>query len=498
LKKSILIMLAVALALLPLGCSTTTASSPGEQLLAQARQQQEEANYTKAESLFKQAWPLLAKEGKTAQATECRNGVQTVQMFLMTYAASEEQVKKALEEAYPWVPAATRASWITSGELEHTKIDGRTRYFIQAVDNVATRHLEVVRGNAAKQQTLLPFMTDFLKTVVEVPPPPPGQPYMNPASWSNTGTVTVPRKDLPENGLFKVWIPVPIQTGPQQPVSVTVMTPGGDFRQPASIASDIGLAYAEIPLGPLQGDLNLSVQYNWTHFEQRFSVDPKNVGSYDRSSTDYKTYTRSNGNTRITPAIRRTAVKVVGSEKNPYLKAKKLYDYVVADIRYSFMPHATLWPRGEPESVYVHNMKRGDCGAQSMYFSALCRSVGIPARTTGGYQLLMGPCADHFWAEFLLPNYGWVPADVTAAEMGDWVKDVTEQQRKEYKDLFFANQDNRRCVIQLDTDEPLIPPATAQVFLPLAVQAPAAECATMIEPAAALVMEGWNLSSTKL
>jgi len=55
-----------------------------------------------------------------------------------------------------------------------------------------------------------------------------------------------------------------------------------------------------------------------------------------------------------------------------------------------------MFPRGMPESEYVHTYKRGDCGAQSMYLSALCRSVGIPARTTGGFQIFSGTPAGHF------------------------------------------------------------------------------------------------------
>jgi len=80
----------------------------------------------------------------------------------------------------------------------------------------------------------------------------------------------------------------------------------------------------------------------------------------------------------------------------------------------------------------------GDCGAQSMYFSALCRSLGIPARTTGGWQLFSGNFGDHFWAEFFLPNYGWLPVDPTAAELSLYPPDLTDQQRKVFIDFYFG------------------------------------------------------------
>ena len=69
------------------------------------------------------------------------------------------------------------------------------------------------------------------------------------------------------------------------------------------------------------------------------------------------------------------AESIVGGETNPYLAARKLYDYIVDNVTYNFMPHFIFWPRtSEAESDYVHRHQRGDCGAQSMYFSAMARS----------------------------------------------------------------------------------------------------------------------------
>jgi hypothetical protein len=108
-----------------------------------------------------------------------------------------------------------------------------------------------------------------------------------------------------------------------------------------------------------------------------------------------------------------------------------------------------------------------------MYFSAMCRSLGIPARTTGGWQLFTGNFNGHFWAEFYLPNYGWVPVDTSAAQICFYPKDLTAGQRQIFVDYYFANQDSMRCVVQKDTDEPLIPAAKGMALLPLAIQMPA-------------------------
>lgn len=308
-------------------------------------------------------------------------------------------------------------------------------------------------------------------------------------TWLGTESVNVPRSALPKTGLLKLWFPTPVVMGPQNPVSIVSVTPAAWLKQPPSTDAALSDAYFEVPLDKLAGDLNISVQFQFTHYQENFKVDPNNVGTYDRATALYRQYTRSYGNTFISDEIRQTAKKVVGSEKNPYLAAKKLYDYILKEIRYSYMPHMAAWPRGERESVYVQRLKRGDCGAQSMYFSALCRSLGIPARTTGGWQLFTGNFAGHFWAEFYLPNYGWIPVDPTAADIADWTNKITDQQRAAFKAYYFANQDPLRCNVQLDVDEPTVPPVDGEIMVPLALQDPAGTCSTMKDPLSVLLSQ---------
>ena len=156
------------------------------------------------------------------------------------------------------------------------------------------------------------------------------------------------------------------------------------------------------------------------------------------------------------------------------------------------MPHLTMWPRGQAESVYVHQHKYGDCGAQSMYFAALCRSIGIPARATGGFQTFTGKPEGHFWAEVYLPDYGWIPVDPTAATMVDYLPSVTPAERQAFHDFYFGSQDDQRLVVQKDVDLPLIPRADMRVQLPMAVQMPAATCETMTDMPGFVLNEYWT------
>lgn len=487
----VLVILALVVPVLG-GCG----GSPAQQALERARELEEKAELTKAMKEYERARSLFVKEGEAARATECRNAAQDAMFVMATYPDLVSDTRKKLEELYPQVPREEREGWIKSGELEHMTWDGKVHYFDQAAENIATRHFDIAYQNTAKSETVAGLIKSF-KPYIEYQAP-EWQPYSNPLTWLGTESVDIPRPELPDKGVLKLWFPLPVLLGPQDTVSVVSVTPDTWLKQPASLDGALSDAYFEVPLEELAGDLSIEVKFQFTHYQENFKVEPENVGEYDRSSALYREYTRSYGNIYISDDIRSTAKKVVGREKNPYLAAKKLYDYILKEVRYSYMPHMAAWPRGERESVYVHRMKRGDCGAQSMYFSALCRSLGIPARTTGGWQLFTGNFAGHFWAEFYLPNYGWVPVDPTAADISDWTDRITEEERREFKEFYFGNQDPLRCNVQLDVDAAFTPPADGAVAMPLALQAPTGTCSEMEEPAVSVIGQHTTISAELL
>lgn len=488
-----LLIVALLATVLAVGCG----ESEAQKAFNKAQDLQAESMLTEAAAEYERAYKLYEKEGKTVDAQLCRNEAQSIMLIQFAYPDLEEDVRKKLAEMYPQVPEAEREKWIESGELETMTWDGEVHYFNQAADNIATRHFDIAYQNAEKSEMIAQLVRTISSSSGEAAAP--WQPYSNPLTWLGTESVNVPRSELPEKGLLKVWFPLPIEMGgPQDSVTVVSVTPDTWLKQPPSIAGELSDAYFEIPLEQLKGDLDITVQFQFTHYQVNFTVDPDNVGEYDKDSALYKQYTRSYGNTYISDEISETAKEVVGGEKNPYLAAKKLYDYILEEIKYSYMPHTAAWPRGERESDYVHSMKRGDCGAQSMYFSAMCRSLGIPARTTGGWQLFTGNFAGHFWAEFYLPNYGWIPVDPTAADIADWTDQITEQERAAFKEFYFGNQDPLRCNVQLDVDEELVPPADGEILIPLALQDVMGTCSVMEEPVGIILMQHQTKSAQLL
>ncbi len=145
-----------------------------------------------------------------------------------------------------------------------------------------------------------------------------------------------------------------------------------------------------------------------TSYEIDCEIDSSRVGDYDRQSRFWQFYTKSEPWLTITPALSDTARKIVGEEKNAYLKARALYRWLHENGKY-------VYPPKERGAVPMLETLQGDCGQFSYLFIALCRAVGVPARLVAGFRLNENDkLGYHAWAECFLPNYGWVPADLTA------------------------------------------------------------------------------------
>ncbi|MBF4695187.1 transglutaminase-like domain-containing protein [Fusibacter ferrireducens] len=113
----------------------------------------------------------------------------------------------------------------------------------------------------------------------------------------------------------------------------------------------------------------------------------------------------------FTPLLVDLAHEIVGQEKHPLIKAKRIYDYITQHIRYRFMvPYRMLL--NIPEYGALNMI--GDCGVQSLLFITLLRIVGVPATFASGLAISPeGDCGMHDWSAFYIEPYGWCFADVS-------------------------------------------------------------------------------------
>lgn len=122
---------------------------------------------------------------------------------------------------------------------------------------------------------------------------------------------------------------------------------------------------------------------------------------YDTNSDLYRTYTASEPVIQADDKFIKDQARVLAhDDENPLTVAKDIFDYLRNHIAYGF---------GEEDALSVLRSNVGSCSGQSNAYVALLRAAGIPSRVVSGITLV----GFHAYAEFYLPNLGWIPVDPT-------------------------------------------------------------------------------------
>lgn len=104
--------------------------------------------------------------------------------------------------------------------------------------------------------------------------------------------------------------------------------------------------------------------------------------------------------------IKATAAEIVKKEKNPWRKAKLIYDWILENI--------TPMQGSNPDRTLENALrdKTGDAYDMALLFTALARASEIPAVPVAGVLVNKNRQAqNHWWAEFWIEGTGWVPVD---------------------------------------------------------------------------------------
>lgn len=511
-QSSVLILLIVCLcALLSAGCTSPAGSpaqpapatpaapqqSPGAALSAQGEAAFTANDYALAADFFRLAQENYTAAGDKASSLKARDRVFQSLGAAADFPLNRSQADAALAQALPDATAAQRLAWLDEPNMATIRRNGEVLYFSDTVNNVKYHH-PVLMQQENRRQGHTPLYDDLMP-VINAQWKDGAGPYGAPVAYTGSTDLAIPRSELPATGTLKLWMPVPIETGSQTNVTIVAVEPAKYVKSSTGTGADIGIVYLEIPLDEIKDPfLNVSARYRFVQHEQRFVVDPAKVKPYDTGSPEYVKYTGSSGNIVVTPEMKAKALSIIGNETNPYLQAQKIYWDTVTTHPYSHAPHMWLEVTGTPESVYVLNTGIGDCGSQSMYYVALLRSIGIPARAAGGYQMIQGFAGTHFWAEYYLEGYGWIPVDVTGSEGGTWSYSATPADLQRYQEYFFGSLDPYRYVIQKDVDIPLTPGTGTAVVTPAGfLQFPKAVCDTCPENPMILTLTNAKVTVTK-
>ncbi len=196
--------------------------------------------------------------------------------------------------------------------------------------------------------------------------------------------------------------------------------------------------------------------FMFDRYTEENRIKTSKVVPYDTKKTLYRVFTAPDQLVvSDNPEIVSRAKTLVGREKNPYLIAKAIYDWVRRTLEYD--PAAT---GRDPAAAMT--TKRGSDYDYAMLYCALLRAAGIPSRPISGYLVKETmEAVHHYWTELYLENYGWIPVDPL---LGDEPPMMGVLLRTDAAAFYFGGVDNRHIeLIRGVRDVTPIDPRAARV-----------------------------------
>ena len=260
-------------------------------------------------------------------------------------------------------------------------------------------------------------------------------------------------KEIPKNAkTVEIWLPYPQSDRYQEVYNIKV-----DSSSPATVhyEPEYGNSFLYIKVkNPNEKEIRVTMNYLADRYQAINKIEPDKVGELDGDITQYRLYLEENQYKAVNKDVKKIAQELMKDKKTYYEKVKAIYDYVYDNMEYD----KTAPGFGTGDVGRACTVKKGNCIDFHSLFSAVATAAGIPAREVSNFDLPFGEVAPnyckvgfHCSVEVLLPNYGWIPLDISHAKKG-----------RGTKEFYFGSLDNFRLQIGHGRNVLLSPPQKGQ------------------------------------
>lgn len=178
-------------------------------------------------------------------------------------------------------------------------------------------------------------------------------------------------------------------------------------------------------------------------FEVRSTVNALKIGNY--KTTEKNLLTGALNEDALVPCKDKAVVelceKIIAKEKNPWNKAKLIYEYMCDN----FAVEAKV-RKGDSDPLDLVKKGKGDAYDFAVIYTALLRAAEIPAYTDGGVLVNQDlQTQAHWWCEFYIDKIGWVPADPALGAGLDY-KRWTDSDVVDERQYYFGNMDSHHIM----------------------------------------------------
>jgi len=235
-----------------------------------------------------------------------------------------------------------------------------------------------------------------------------------------------------------LWIPKPVNSPSQRNTSLISRT-----AEPL-LENHRGVSLYK--LDNLTAGVNQSVNlsYSVEVYAVESNINPQSVRQ--ESTALSAMYTQS---TALIPSgdqrIRTAVSSITGREQNPYNKTRAVYNWIITNMQITKTLPSSIDLAGALEQ------KQADPYTAALLFTAMTRAAGVPCIPVAGiYINKSGQTTRHYWAEFWIDRFGWIPVDPAmgagTAPFGD-INDQfmpDDEGKRDYANFYFGSIDNQR------------------------------------------------------
>jgi len=196
-----------------------------------------------------------------------------------------------------------------------------------------------------------------------------------------------------------------LKENPKDAMDISAPVPGGakDLLSEFSLASNIDIQNP-------RDAAYLKIEKNNSYVEIHRNAEPESskILSLPIQDITEEPFVQSKDERII-----KLAKEIAGSENNSWLASKKILRWVYGNLKKT--PTLSI-----PSALDVLTTSEGDCNEHTVLFTALARSIGIPAKMVAGLVYLDGAFYYHAWPKVYVGE--WISMDPT---LGQDIADAT-------------------------------------------------------------------------
>ena len=138
------------------------------------------------------------------------------------------------------------------------------------------------------------------------------------------------------------------------------------------------------------------------------------------------------------PLIKSQSSVLLGRERNPYIKAQRIYEWFIGAIHVQDTAADDL----PNDAVAALEAKRADPYTAALLYCAMLRSAGVPCLPVAGVLINRSrQTVRHYWVEFWIDGFGWIPVDPA---LGAGAAPPSFAARPDHASFYFGSMDNQR------------------------------------------------------